>query len=88
MSFSLAETDAEDDDTVLRTAAFDRGRGDRMRGDGRDLMMQLVLQAITAHEERLTGINKMKFAAAMEESIRNLISAFTVNEERKERLPL
>ena len=43
MSFSLAETDAEDDDTVLRTAAFDRGRGDRMRGDGKDLIMQSAL---------------------------------------------
>ena len=86
MTFNLAQAD-EDNDT-FRTAALDRERGDRMRGDGRDLVIQSALKVIEVHEVKLTGNNKMKFAAAMAENTNNLISAFTANEERKECLPV
>ena len=88
MSFQLAETDNGDEAPFPAAAAFDRGRGDRMRGDGRDLVMQSALQGINIHDEQLTGNNKIKFAIALEKSNKNLISEFTANEERKENLPV
>ena len=87
MSFNLAEEGGNDDSTELRIAAHDRGRGDRMRGDGRDLVMQSALQSIETHEGKYTGNNKLHFAAAMAESANNLISAYTANEEGREHLP-
>ena len=46
MSFRLPDNGADDDvddDIGFRTAAFDRGRGDRMRGDRKNLIIQLAL---------------------------------------------
>ena len=46
MSFRLSDNgvndgvdDNVDDDIGFRTAAFDRKRGDKMRGDGKDLVI-------------------------------------------------
>ena len=39
-----------------------------MRGDGKDLVMQLALQVIETYEGKLTGDNKAKFAKALVEN--------------------
>ena len=58
-----------------------------MRGDGRDLIMQLALQTIKTHKKKLTGNNKLNFATTIAKSANNFISAYTANKKKRTHLP-